>query len=494
MTAPVEIPPIPYDVNGVNAAFTVYDEFMARYAKNTDLFFIEVLEITPYEWQHKVNTAYDCRARRIAIKSGHGVGKGYEIAGLAVHHILTRYPQKTLLTAPSAGQLYDAAWNDIKIFIQKLPPMLADQLEVFADKIELKASPNESFITARTSRPDQPEAMQGIRSSGSTLILCDEASGIADSVFEAASGSMSGNNVTLVLTGNPIRNSGYFFDAFHRLASQFVRITVSCYDIPHISPDYIEDMKARYGEDSARFAYRVLGEFPKADEDTVIPAYLAEGAKLRDVKANPFAPIVWGLDCARTGNDRSALAKRQGNVVLEPIKTWRIPDLMLLVGKVLAEFKTTPVHLRPAEICVDSIGLGAGVVDRLREMSNELPGVMIRAVNVAEAPAVLSTERYLNLRAELWYEMREWLLAQDCQLPNDDVLISELVSPRQQNSSNGKLKVESKEDMKKRGMPSPDAADALMMTFAASASRMRAGSRGGGSGNATFADYTCPYV
>jgi phage terminase large subunit len=487
--------PHTYTDSGVKEAFVEINAFLDRYQHNSALFSTECVNLTPLPWQERVFKQYDDRHRQIAIKSGHGVGKGYLLAVLTLHHLLCRYPQKTIMTAPSASQLYDAAWNDVKIFVKQLPPMLQSLIEVFADSITFKPSPNESFVSARTSRADQPEAMQGIRSAGSTLLLADEASGIPDSVFAAAGGSMSGRNVTMILTGNPVRNSGFFYNAFNGMAAQWSCHTVSCYDVPHISPEYIENKKLEYGEDSAEFAYRVLGEFPQADEDTVIPAYLVEGARNRDVQASPVAPVVWGLDCARMGTDRSALAKRQMNVLLEPVQTYRIKELMGLCGKIVMEYKNTPIKQRPVEICVDVIGLGAGVVDRLREIrDSELPGVSIRAVNVSESPSVMNADRFLNLRAELWFEARNWFSALDCRIPKEDnTLFTELVTPRVSHTSNGKVKVESKDEMKKRGKRSPDAADAFIMTFASIPSRMLGGSRSGSS-EGLLEDYSCPYV
>ncbi len=474
----------------------VVDYFLARFAPASALFFEEVLHIDPLKWQRQACAWYDARERRIAVKSGHGVGKGWLIAGLAVHHMLTRFPQKTVITAPSAGQLYDAAWNDIKIFISRLPKLLSDMIEVKSDRIEMKDAVNESFMSAKTSRADTPEALQGVRSEGSTLLLCDEASGIPDAVFEASTGSMSHPNVTMLLTGNPIRVSGMFYDVFHRLAAQWKTLTVSCLDVPHISEDYITDCRIKYGEDSARYAYRVLGEFPAAEEDTVIGHEVVEMARFRDVLPPPTAPVVWGLDCARTGADRSALAKRQQNVLLESVKTYRIPDTMTLTGRIIAEFKSTPSNMRPAEICVDVIGIGAGVVDRLRELSHELPGCAIRGVNVSESPAMQTPDgrQYLNLRAQLWFTMADWFTARDCKIPaNDETLISELVAPRYEYTSNGKIKIESKDDMKrKRGLPSPDAADAFMLTFASTPSRLAHGSKSG-SRASLLAEWSPPY-
>ena len=177
---------------------------------------------------------------------------------------------------------------------------------------------------------------------------------------------------------------------------------------------------------------------------------------------NPSAPVLWGLDVARFGTDSSALCRRQGNVVLGTVKTWKSLDLMALTGAVMHEWDTTDPKYRPAEILVDSIGLGAGVVDRLREL--KLPA---RGINVGESPAFKG--QYMNLRAELWGKAKAWLQARDCKLPRDERLVNELSSPRYSFMSNGKLKLESKDDMKRRGLASPDVADAFVLTFASEA-------------------------
>jgi hypothetical protein len=135
---------------------------------------------------------------------------------------------------------------------------------------------------------------------------------------------------------------------------------------------------------------------------------------------------------------------------------------MQLCGAVVAQYEGSST--KPSEILVDSIGLGAGVVDRLREL-----GLPVLGVNVSESPAVGS---YRNLRAELWYRCKDWLAKRDCKLPKNDDLISELCSVRYTFSSNGKAQVESKDEMRKRGLRSPDLADSLMLTFAANEALM----------------------
>lgn len=147
-----------------------------------------------------------------------------------------------------------------------------------------------------------------------------------------------------------------------------------------------------------------------------------------------------GVDVARFGSDASALCKRKGNAVLDPIKLWRGLDTMQLTGAIKAEYESAGE--KPQEIMVDAIGLGAGVADRLREM-----GLPAMAINVSESPAI-GGETYLNLRAELWYKSKAWLEGRDVRLPKDERLKSELTTLRYTYTSSGKIKIESKDELK----------------------------------------------
>jgi hypothetical protein len=273
---------------------------------------------------------------------------------------------------------------------------------------------------------------------------------------------MSGHNAVTLLLGNPVRSSGFFYDTQNRLANDWVTMKVSCVDSPRVSDAYVEEMKARYGEESNAYRIRVLGEFPRSDDDTIIPMELLELAKHRDVETSQHAKLIWGLDVARFGGDRSALSKRQGNALIEPTKTWKNLDLMQLTGAVVAEWEALAPSQRPHEIMVDSIGLGAGVVDRLREL-----GLPTRGINVSESPAMGTT--YRNLRAELWYKAKAWFEARDCRIPNDEELVAELATVRYFFTSSGKMQVEGKDDIRKRGLKSPDKADSFVLTFASDA-------------------------
>jgi phage terminase large subunit len=435
-------------------------EFVRRYRGQPVLFVREVLGVEPDPWQADMMEAVGRGERRISVRSGHGVGKSTFASWLMLWFLLTRYPVKVVVTAPTSSQLFDALFAELKRWINELPQGLSQLLNVKADKVELVAAPSEAFISARTSRAETPEALQGIHSDH-VLLVADEASAIPEAVFEAAAGSMSGTHACTILLGNPTRSSGFFFDTHHRLADQWVTKRVSCIDSPRVSDAYVEEMKDRYGEASNAFRVRVLGEFPLSDDDTVIPIDLVLAAQDRDVAVRPDGTSVWGLDVARFGSDKSALAKRTGSVVTE-VRTWKGLDLMQTAGVVKAEWDGLPPNARPREILVDSIGLGAGVVDRLREL-----GLPARGINVAESPSFKAN--YVNLRAELWFRLKGWLEARGCKLPKDEGLVAELVAPRYTFASNGKLRVESKDEMRKRGLASPDMADAVCLTLAGEA-------------------------
>ena len=435
-------------------------EFIKKYRDNPVLFVREVLGVEPDEWQVEFLNAVARGERKISIRSGHGVGKSTGGSWAMLWYLLTRYPVKVVVTAPTSSQLYDALFAELKRWVKELPPAVQELLDVKQERIELKASATEAFISARTSRAEQPEALQGVHSDN-VMLVADEASGVPEQVFEAAAGSMSGHNAVTILFGNPVRSSGFFFDTHNRLRGEWWTKRVSCEDSKRVSKEYIEEMKSRYGEDSNAFRIRVLGEFPRSDDDTIIPMELLESAKNRDVTFNPDGEVTWGLDVARFGSDSSVLCKRKVNVVTD-LTRWRNLDLMQLTGAVVAQYEGTDFKERPSEILVDSIGLGAGVVDRLREL-----GLPARGINVSESPALGQT--YLNLRAELWHKAKAWLEKRDCKLPNNEDLIAELATVRYQFTSNGKIKIESKDDIRRRGMKSPDMADAFVLTFASDA-------------------------
>lgn len=445
-------------------------EFIDRYQHDPVLFVREQLGAEPDEKQASVLRDIAAGKRRISVVSGHGVGKTTLLAWALVWFACTRFPQKCVCTAPTSAQLFDALAAEAKAWFKRLAPALQELFDIKSESINLRAAPEESFISFRTSRADTPEALAGVHSAN-VLLIADEASGVPEQVFEAAAGSMSGHTATTVLAGNPVRTSGLFFDTHHKLRDLWSTHHISCVGHPRIAADFVADMARRYGEESNAFRVRVLGLFPKGDDDTVIPYELVQAALQRDVAPSNVKPL-WGVDCARFGSDKSALARRRGNTLMQPVQEWAGLDTMQLAGRIKAEYDVTTPSTRPTEILVDEIGLGAGVLDRLREL-----GLPARGINVGEAPVVFN-DRYMNLRAELWFKGRDWFAAKNVNIANDEKLLAELVAPRFQYTSTGKVKVEAKEDMKKRGIPSPNRADAFLLTLASEAISASAGSKG----------------
>lgn len=443
-----------------------FDDFVVEYWDDPVRFVEEVLGAKPLPYQKDFLNAIARNERKISIRSGHGTGKSTSASWAMLWFLLLRFPNKVVVTAPTSGQLFDALFAELKRWISELPEQLQQMLTVKSDRVELTAAPSEAFISARTSRAETPEALAGVHSDN-VLLVVDEASGVPEKVFEAAAGSMSGHSATTVLLSNPTRSSGTFFESQTRMSDSWWTQRWSCVDSPLVSDEFVQEMRERYGEESNAFRIRVLGEFPLSDDDTIIPYHLVESAVHRDLEVHEDTPSVWGLDVARFGTDKTALCKRQGPIVTE-IRAWRGLDLMQTVGRVVAEYEGLPPSAKPREILVDSIGVGAGVVDRLHEM-----GLPVRGVNVSETPSLKET--YMNLRTELWFKTKGWLENRSCKLPENEQLMAELTSIKYSFTSSGKMKAESKDEMRKRGLGSPDLADALCLTMASEATTALSG-------------------
>jgi phage terminase large subunit len=416
---------------------------------------IECLGVDPEDWQITAGKLLATQ-RKLSVRSGHGVGKSAFFAWCVLWFQSSFYPCKIPATAPTAHQLADVLWPEIakwhRVLTDRIPE-LGKEFEWQHEKFILKSNPAESFAVSRTSRPEKPEALQGFHSDH-ILFLIDEASGVHEEIFRVGEGALSSENAYVAMAANPTRMEGYFYESHHKQRSRWATLHVNGEDCKRVSKQYIEDMAAKYGRDSDVYKVRVQGEFATA-EDGVIPLGLIEAATLRDIKA--FGPEVWGLDVARFGTDRTALAKRQGAVMAQPVKHWSGKDTMQTVGLVKNEYDACLV--KPSVIFVDVIGLGAGVVDRGREI-----GLPVVGVNVAESPAV--KDQFMRQRDELWWAAREWFAGRDVQIVEDDALIAELTLPTYKILSTGKIQVESKDDIKKRGVTSPDLADAFCLTFA----------------------------
>lgn len=466
----------------------IMNRFTLRYGpeageRGPELFVEEVLGVTPDPWQREVLREFGRGGRRISIASCHGPGKTATAAWMILYMLLFRFPQKTVATAPTSSQLQDALVPEVLSWFYELPEGIQGLYEVKSNRIELRSRPEKSYFSVRTSRAEKPEAMAGVHEKH-VLLIADEASGVPEAVYEHAVGSMSDQNATTLLISNPVRTSGFFYDTHHKLSDMWFTMRVSHEDSERVTDDFVEDVRRRYGENSNAFRVRCLGLFPKADDDTIIPFELVESAKQREITRVPGLQSVWGLDVARFGSDRCVLIQRSKLGIEPKIHVWSGLDTMETAGRVKGIWDDTLPNERPDTILVDVIGMGAGVVDRLKQL-----GLPVRGINVAESAAI--SERFYNARAELWWKMREWLAGRDTYLPSDpddheapaEQLARELVVPKYMYTPGGKIKLEPKKEMKQRIGYSPDFGDAAALTFAVDLALVTHGSAGSGSWN-----------
>lgn len=435
---------------------------LARWSRNPQAFVTEALMAHPDPWQQKVLEALSRGVTRLTIRSGNGVGKTTLLAWLAIWFPATRFPSKCVVTAPTSQQLYDALWTEIRRWLHECPDWLSDLFEVLNDRLSLKSAPAQCFVSARTSRAETPEAIQGVHSAN-VLLIVDEASGVPEQVFEAGSGSMSTPGAITILAGNPLRSSGFFFRTHTDLSNSWLAFRVACTDSKRVDPEWIREQAASYGVNSAFYQARVQGEFPANEDEVLCPRAIVEPATtapLPNRTREDYATAVWGLDVARFGPDSTVLIKRVGSSIPDVPTIWRAVDLMHIVGAVKVDYTSLPTDMRPLAICVDVVGLGSGVVDRLVEL-----GLPALGINASESPASLG--QYYRLRDELYGRMRDWFETRAVVIPNHNRLINEITSIRYRFTSDGRMRVESKDEMKRRGLASPDCADALALTFAA---------------------------
>jgi len=442
---------------------TEYKAAVTRWRLAPEQFVTDSFGVTPDDWQVRALRML-AEGGRVSIRACHGPGKSALDAWAAFWFLSCFFPARVPCTAPTAHQLEDILWAELAKWHQRMADWQKGLFRLTSERLQWAGAPDESFGVARTARKEKPEALQGFHAENLLFIL-DEASGIEDVIFEVAEGALSSENARVLMTANPTRTSGYFFDSHHRMRHRWDTMRVSHEDSPRVSGQYVEDMAHKYGVESNVYRVRVLGEFPLEDDDSVISLDLCESAIVRDIGEDMGAATVWGLDVARFGDDASALVKRRGPVVLEA-KSWRGKDLMQTAGLVFDEYTSAKDTRKPDRVYVDSIGLGSGVVDRLKEL-----GVPVRGINVAESPAVKA--RFMRLRDELWFSAREWLETRAVKMVDVEELVGQLTGPKYAMTSSGKIKVEGKDEMKARGVQSPDLADAFCLTFARGEARKR---------------------
>lgn len=316
--------------------------------------------------------------------------------------------------------------------------------------------------------PREPEGFGGFRTSYGVMVIVDEASNLPEDKHDAIMGLCSMSLVKVFYIGNPLRPSGPFYETFK--SPSWKTFHISAFDVPNVihgrdiipglaTQQWVETRRNEWGENSPAFKARVMGEFPDGGEDALIPLYLVENAIQRggdyeEDGANSDAPITLGVDVARFGDDATVIQAVQGKVAFEPQKYYK-QNTMATVGHVVRAIK----ELNPSRVNVDDIGVGGGVTDRLVELGY---GSIVHGINVADAPN--DAERFLNRRAEAWWQVKEWLESGGM-LPDDRGILGALTAPKYKFASNGTIRLEPKDETKKRLGRSPDEGDALMLAL-----------------------------
>lgn len=461
------------------------------YQKDIVLFAKEILLFTPDEWQ-KAAMKDLAEASKVAIKSGQGVGKtGMEAVSLLWFLCCFPYP-RVVATAPTKQQLHDVLWSEVAKWMSK-SPLLSEILKWTKTYVYMVGNEKRWFAVARTAT--KPENMQGFHEDN-MLFIIDEASGVADPIMEAIMGTLSGENNKLLMCGNPTKTSGTFYDAFTVDRGLYKTHTVSSADSPRTNKDNIEALIRKYGEDSNVVRVRVKGLFPKQEDDVFIPISWLEQSISTEVSDDTLKGMglyvddkgnkvhepskIWlahiGCDVARFGDDKTVISYR----INEQVKifkkyngqdtTWTASNVARLYNKIKQNIK----YAGKVVAKIDDGGVGGGVVDQLRALQRTEPelyaDMVIVPVNfgqpIPKHKYVYDTTTYMmSVVKDLIAPFDDLGNVHQCELvlPNDNDLVGQLSCRKYSFVSNTKQKVESKKDMKDRGLHSPDEADSILL-------------------------------
>ncbi|MFI1194069.1 hypothetical protein ACH4T9_12540 [Micromonospora sp. NPDC020750] len=407
--------------------------------------------------------------RRTAVKSCHNAGKSFLASRIAAWWIATHPPGEAFVasTAPSYPQVHAILWEEIR----KAARASARKGNTVPGRVlqsdEWKLDDGTLVGWGRKPADTDEHGFQGIHRRY-VLVILDEACGIPRQLWTAVEAITTNRDCRILAIGNPDDPSTEFADVC-KPGSGWNVIRISAFDTPNftdepfpenlrplmLDPDWVEDKK-RWGVDSPRYISKVLGEFPEIGEDVLISPAAIEAARQRSLPAEGRG--ILGVDVARFGSDRTVIYLRRGPVA-RMIGEYSKQPTTETTGRVVAAKKETGAD----EIRVDGVGVGAGVVDQLTEQGY---GVL----DMQAGAAATDRERFLNARAEWYWALKTRFEDDDIDLdPADDDLAAQLGAIKYRYTSRGQIQIESKDDMRKRGMPSPDRADALMLTATAPA-------------------------
>lgn len=467
------------------------DESIPLWKNDPVLFMREVLLFEPDDWQ--IEVAHDLRDYpRVSVKSGQGVGKtGVEAALLLWFLVCFPFP-RIVATAPTKQQLHDVLWAEVDKWMSN-SPLLSMLLKWTKTYVYMIGYEKRWFAVARTAT--KPENMQGFHEDN-MLFIVDEASGVADPIMEAITGTLAGENNKLLLMGNPTKTSGTFYES-HTVDRALYRChTVNAENSKRTNKENIAAMKRKYGADSNVVRVRVYGEFPEQEDDVFIPISWLEAScqtEMSDITAKALGKyrndagilqpadvrgvthIQIGCDVARFGDDKTCIGFRV-NEVVQIFKKYNGQDTSWTASNIAILYKSLKQNFKYKEkiaVVVDDGGVGGGVVDQLKALKRTEPKVYedmeIIPVNFGQPIKhkyyADSTTFMMGVVRDLIEPFDEAGNARKPQiiLPNDNDLVGQLSCRKYSFTSNSKQKVESKKDMKDRGLHSPDEADCVLL-------------------------------
>ena len=401
---------------------------------------------------------------RQAVSSGRGIGKSALVSWLILWMMTTRIGATVIVSANSEAQLRSVTWGELSKWAAMA--INAHWWEISATKLlpaqwitelverDLKKGTRYWSAEGKLWSEENPDSYAGVHNHDGMMLIFDEASGIPDPIWSVGAGFFTENILDRYwfAFSNPRRNTGYFFECFNSKRNFWKTRNIDARTVEGTDKQVYEQIIAEYGEDSSQARIEVYGEFPSAGEDQFISPVLVDEAQARPRYQDTSAPIIVGVDPARSGADSTVILARQGRDIIS-IKRYQGEDTMTIVGRVIEAIE----EFRPALTVIDEGGLGYGILDRLTEQRYK-----VRGVNFGWKSS--KPIMWGNRRAEMWGAMREWL--RTASIPTDRQLKSDLIGPTKKPDSKGTIFLEGKKEMKARGLASPDAADALAVTFA----------------------------
>ena len=401
---------------------------------------------------------------REAVSSGRGIGKSALVSWLVLWMLTTRIGGSVVVSANSENQLRSVTWAELtkwsamlinshwwEISATKLVP--AKWLTDIVEK-DLKKGTRYWACEGKLWSEENPDSYAGVHNQDGMMLIFDESSGIPDAIWDVGAGFFTENTPDRYwfAFSNPRRNSGYFFECFNAKRAFWKSRVVDARTVEDTDKAVYEQIIAEYGENSSQAKIEVYGEFPSAGEDQFIGPTLVDDAMKRPKYKDMTAPIIVGVDPARGGADATVIVVRQGRDLVA-IKRYQGEDTMTIVGRVIEAIE----EYKPTLTVIDEGGLGYGILDRLTEQRYKVRGINFG--NKAKHPIAFG-----NKRAEMWNDMRNWL--KSASIPTDRQLRADLTGPAKRPDSSGTIFLEGKKEMRARGLASPDAADALCVTFA----------------------------